>query len=59
MSRPFTFTEEGIRECREWRATPRHKRKLTRAGMAMRHRVSEHTLSRAANASRSYAKVTP
>lgn len=59
MSRRFSLTPEKVKQLREWAATPRHKRRVTRLGMAMRLGVSEHTVSRAANASRSYAKVQP
>lgn len=59
MSRPFALTPDAVREIREWAATPRNKRRFTRVGLALRLKVSEHTVSRAANASRSYAKVQP
>lgn len=57
MSRPFSLTPEAVKQLREWAQTPRRKRRYTRLGMAMRLGVSEHTVSRAANASRSYSKV--
>lgn len=59
MSRRYALTPEAVKQVREWAATPQHKRRLTRVGMAMKLGVSEHTVSRAANASRSYAKVQP
>lgn len=57
MSRgqPRALTEDGLRQVREWAATPREKRRYTRAGLAMRLGVSEHTITRAANAQAAYA----
>lgn len=57
MSRPFALCDEAIEEVRQWRAVPKRERKITRAGLALRLRVSENTISRAANRRRSYAKV--
>ena len=59
MSRPYSLTPEAVKQIRDWAATPLAERRTTRIALAMRFRVSEHTITRAAHGQRSYAKVVP
>jgi hypothetical protein len=57
MSYPRGATDEQVRVLRQWRNTPRPKRRRTIAGMAAVLGISESVAKRAAYGQRAYAKV--